>query len=71
MKPKRVGTKWIRLLYLLPLFLLLPQVFIPAVNQLTNFLNWTDSVFGWDWHAAVFAIIRWFDPTWNPGARLG
>lgn len=60
--------KWLRLLYLLPLVLLLPPVFTPAVNLLTNFLNWTDKVFGWDWHALAFAIMRWLDPTWNPGA---
>lgn len=38
--------KWLRLLYLLPLILLLPPVFTPTVNLLTNFLNWTDQVFG-------------------------
>ena len=43
-------------------------MFTPAVNLLTNFLNWTHQVFGWDWHALAFAILRWLDPTWNPGA---
>ena len=60
--------KWVRVLYVLPLVLLLPPVFIEVVNTLTDFLNWTDKVFGWDWHALAFAIRRWINPTWTPGA---
>ena len=43
-------------------------IFNILVNELTNFLNWTDSVFGWNWHALAFAVMRWIDSSWKPGA---
>ena len=64
----RPRQNWRRVLYLLAFLVLFPPIFNPLVNQLTSFLNWTDQVFGWDWHAVAFAIIRWFSPDWNPGA---
>ena len=64
----RVSRNWYRLVYAVPLLLLYPPLFRTAVNNLTNFLNWTDRVFGWDWHSVAFAIMRWFDPSWRPGA---
>ena len=61
--------RWARLWYLLPLALLHPQVFVAAVNLLTEALNASDRLFGWDWHEAAFALMRWLDPGWQPGAR--